>query len=198
MSKYGHRTHNWFEAIVNKLGGEERAEAFLRGELEVRVTERFFPVWKTVLLGTGLRTADDFRLALRNGGHQISPWANDLLGKHVFKASEIEMEVDLVSATVAELGFPNGATRENIYKRAQELGLRLCPPEVGPQLRLQYTDQPLGEWLLIGMKPITDSDGSLKVFSVELDADGSWLDSHYARLGRVWRGSYRWVFVRGK
>lgn len=31
-NKYGHRTYNWFEAIVNKLGGEEAAERFLRGE----------------------------------------------------------------------------------------------------------------------------------------------------------------------
>lgn len=35
MSKYGHRTINWFEAIVNKLGGEEAAEKLLRGELAV-------------------------------------------------------------------------------------------------------------------------------------------------------------------
>ena len=35
MSKYGHRPINWFEAIVNKLGGEEAADRFLRGELVV-------------------------------------------------------------------------------------------------------------------------------------------------------------------
>lgn len=40
MSKYGHRTHNWFEAIVNKLGGEECAEKFLRGEI---VVQQFAP-----------------------------------------------------------------------------------------------------------------------------------------------------------
>ena len=34
-SRFGHRTHNWFEAIVNKLGGEDSADAFLRGELAV-------------------------------------------------------------------------------------------------------------------------------------------------------------------
>jgi len=34
-SKYGHRPINWFEAIVNKLGGEEGAEKFLRDELVV-------------------------------------------------------------------------------------------------------------------------------------------------------------------
>ena len=36
MSKYGHRTINWFEAIVNKLGGEEAAEQFLQGRLVVQ------------------------------------------------------------------------------------------------------------------------------------------------------------------
>lgn len=32
MSKYGHRNLGWFEAIVNKHGGEEAADRFLRGE----------------------------------------------------------------------------------------------------------------------------------------------------------------------
>ncbi len=35
MSKYGHRTGDWCEAIVNKLGGEEAADAFLRDELVI-------------------------------------------------------------------------------------------------------------------------------------------------------------------
>lgn len=35
MGKYGHKPLNWFEAIVNKLGGEEGADRFLRNETEV-------------------------------------------------------------------------------------------------------------------------------------------------------------------
>lgn len=34
MAKYGHRTINWFEGIVNRLGGEKAAEAFLAGDKE--------------------------------------------------------------------------------------------------------------------------------------------------------------------
>ncbi len=196
--KYGELTLGQIEALVNKLGGMEGVSRFLRGELEVKVTERFFLVWKTLRLGTGLRTAADFRSALQANGHRIGDWANDILGKRAFTTSKTDMEVDLVSATVSELGFGNGATRENIYKRALELGLKLCPSEVGPQLRLQYQDQPLSEWLLIAMEPISASDGYLKVFSVARDDDGSWLLSYYAYPDRVWNGSYRWVFVRGK
>lgn len=32
-AKYGHIPHNWFAALVNKMGGEEQAKRFLRGEL---------------------------------------------------------------------------------------------------------------------------------------------------------------------
>ena len=40
MAKYGHRTLNWFEDIVNRMGGEERAERFCRDELILVESER--------------------------------------------------------------------------------------------------------------------------------------------------------------
>lgn len=97
--------------------------------------------------------------------------------------------------TVAELGFKNGARRDAIYARAIELGLQLCPAEVGPALRLQYPDQPYGEWLRIAMEPVAVSVGFLEVFGVGLDSDGRWLDSRYGGPADVWRAFNRWVFV---
>ncbi len=35
MSKYGHIPHNWFEGLLNKMGGEDVAKAYLRGEFEL-------------------------------------------------------------------------------------------------------------------------------------------------------------------
>jgi len=197
-NKYGHRSYNWFEAIVNKLGGEEAAEAFLRGELIVRAAERVFLTWKTVKLGTGLKSADDFREALRQAGCQISDRGNDILGQPAFAASlaKEETDLDLVLVSVADLGFKNGATRDQIYAQARELGLETVPPEVGPQLRLQYKDQPLNEWILVAMEPVADSDGRLRVFSVELDDSGLWLYGAEGRPGCFWSGDCRWVFRR--
>lgn len=153
------------------------------------------PVWKTIRIGNHPDNGA-LRQTVLDNGYRISNWADDILGK-VGVTTEPE-EIDLVIVTVAELGFPNGGTREKIYSRAESLGLMLCPAEVGPQLRLQYPadEQPLNEWLLVAMEPIKVSDGYLEVFYVARHAYGAWLGSSYDSPGHVWHASGRWVFCR--
>jgi hypothetical protein len=96
--------------------------------------------------------------------------------------------------SVAGLGFEEETRYDAICERAKERGFELCPPEVGPQLRLQYKDQPSGEWLAIAMEAISISDGDLNVFHVEHDGDGLWLCSFYGGPGDLWYPDYRFVF----
>lgn len=192
--KYNGLTLGQIEAIVNKMGGMEGVKRFLSGELMIKETENEFNVWKTIKLGTGLQTADDFRKALKDNGFNISDWASDILKKPAFTVATKEIELDLVVVSVAELGFKDGATREQIYTRAKELGLDLCPAEVGPQLRLQYKDQPNNEWLVVGMEPITDSYGFLGLFYVKRYGSDLWLYSDYGRSGYVWSSDFRFAF----
>jgi len=153
-----------------------------------------FPVWRTIQIGTGLKTANDFRRALTSAGYRIGTWANDILGR--FTPATEEKKLDLVAVSVAELGFANGATLRDIYARAKELGLELCPAEVGPQLRLQYSEQLYGEWLFIAMEAISVSDGNPSIFDVVHIAFGRWLFAYYGGPGGFWIGSFRFVFVR--
>lgn len=157
-----------------------------------------FKTWKTIKLGTGLQTADDFRKKVMEAGMNIGDWVNDILGKSAFTVAGSVTEIELVVASVAELGFKHGTTLENIYVRAKELGLDLCPPEVGPQLRLQYTDQPKGELLVIAMESITSSGGCLHLFRVEHDDYARWLNVHRGYSYIVWFGNLRLVFLRRK
>ena len=194
--KYGELTLGQVEAIVNKLGGMEGVKRFLSSETVVKEMERKFKTWKTINLGTGLETAEDFRRALRDGEFWLSAWASDILGKPAFTAATEESEVDLVKVTVAELGF-KGAQRDQIYARAKELGLELCPAEVGPQLRLQYQDQPNGEWITVAMEePIHASDGNLWLFFVGRGDSGLWLSSYCSDPDGFWVADEPWVFCR--
>lgn len=156
-------------------------------------------ILKTIKVGTGLKSADDFRTALKAAGCRIGNWANDILGKPAFTVASQAGDIDLVVFTTAQLtGNENGGTTKEVFAGAARLGLDKCLPEDGPQLRLQYLDQPLGEWLRIGMDPITDSDGELLVFHVDHDDDGLWLLTLCAHPGRRWFGGTRWVFRRRK
>lgn len=155
-----------------------------------------FKVWKTIKLGVpGLKTADDFRAALEAAGHKIGNWGSDIMGKKEFTVDDRETEVDLVVVSNADLGRPEGCTRAKTYELATKAGLLKCPAEVGPQLRLQYPDQPKGEWLLIGMDPIPDSNGNLRVFYVGRDGDDLWLISYDGGPDDHWDGDTLWVFV---
>ena len=156
-----------------------------------------WPIWKTIKLGTsGLRTADDFRQAIKTNGCFIGPCANSIIEKPQFSPTPKEAELDLVMISVAELGFGDGATCVQIYMRAKELGLQLCPSDVAPQLRLQYTNQPNGEWLVIGTEPVNNGK-SIGLFYVGRDSKGLfWLGGCYGSPGFVWDSSYTWIFVR--
>ena len=154
-----------------------------------------FPTWKTITLGTGLKTADDVRAAFERAGMKISDWANDILGKPAFTTSGVKSTVALVNVSAADLGFKDGAKLSDICSRALTFGLALCPAEVGPQLRLQYMDQPKGEWLIVAMEPITDSNGGLSVFSVGHGGRERWLNGNDGHPDYFYNGSYRFVFV---
>lgn len=131
---------------------------------------------------------------LEKAGFKVGTYAAQILEKVTFKKQTVE----LVVKTVRELTGKDSATRSEIYEAALKQGLDLCPAEVGPALRLAYKDQPNGEWILVGMEPITDSGGDLDVFRVERDGDARWLDGDYGLPDIVWGADYRWVFVRRK
>lgn len=195
--KYNELNWGQMEAIVNKLGGMEGVARFLSGETVVKAIEQTFKVWKTIKLGTH-KDVNALKKAITKAGCKIGDWANDMLGKEAFTIAPTEQEIDLVVVTVGELGFKNGAKYSDICQRAQELGLELCPNEVGPQLRLQYKDQPKGEWLRIAMEPITDSGGDRFIFRVAHGVNDLWLYWNYGNPGHVWDAGLRFVFVLRK
>ncbi len=67
-----------------------------------------------------------------------------LFADHKFTISDRIYSVSAVELRVRDLGFPEGATIPQVFIKADQVGLKLCPPELGPYLRLEYLDQPEG------------------------------------------------------
>jgi hypothetical protein len=94
--------------------------------------------------------------------------------------------------TPFELGFPDGATYQELVAAAERRGLSLCPLELGPHLRLQFPEQPEG---FIGQPPSQNRapPGSITVASVPLANDEETPHGFYLRRieGALWLRGYR-------
>jgi hypothetical protein len=121
----------------------------------------------------------------------ISDWAKDILHSRDFTTQSSPETADLIRLTVEDLGFENGATTAEIYKKAEEFGLELCPAEVGPHLRLSYTG---GDWMYIAMKQISDRDGYPDVLYLCRGGAGLQLYAFDARPSSRSYGDDRFVF----
>jgi len=112
-----------------------------------------FKIWETIKVGTYKNADELYKAVLELTRHE-----NEMM-KSIFRIQgesiiDLEKEINLINVSVEELGFLNGAIYGDILVKAKELGLELCPLEVGPHLYLQYRDQPEGDELRIAMEPV--------------------------------------------
>jgi hypothetical protein len=181
------------------------------------------PIWKTIELGiyrnanvlrdaldsphcriegVGIKVAGQARpvFPIYNGGAapycHLEALANEIIGRPAFALSRTKSELDLVVLSVFELGLKQGASIKDIYARAELLGFALCPPEVGPQLRLQYLDQPQGELLHIAMQPIARYNGDLVLLDIENGDHGLVLFGYTSTAADIMYSSALYVFVK--
>jgi hypothetical protein len=154
------------------------------------------PIWRTATLGT-YKTIDALRDALHAKRIHVGDMADEILGRPAFNLSKMRRDARLVVLAVSELGFEaEGASLADIYARARQLGFELCPAEVGPQLRLQYLYQPLGEFLHIAMAPIAGHGGEPSDLTVANGGAGLILIGGDAHPNLVMPSTVRFAFIR--
>jgi hypothetical protein len=168
------------------------------------------PIWKTITVG-GSKGVNAIRAAMEIAPCPISigDEADEVLGRPAFPFVKTPIELDLVVLSVFELGFGDKVARNDIelgasveaslhdiYARAVALGFELCPAEVGPALRLNYLDQPLGEFLRIAMKPVARYGGELVAFTLSNVGVGLLLDGDNGHPDFTLPGAVRLVLVR--
>lgn len=156
--------------------------------------------WKTLKLGTGLRTEIDWRVALVDSGYHIREEVKVFLGYDIFVASIApnEIETVLCVATAAQLtGRLNGGTTEEMFAGIKQCGGERCPAEVGPQLRLQYPSQPPDEILFIAMDPMSCHFSPYRsgfCLGRTMDNWVRWLGTYICHPDTFWPGFTKWVF----
>src|SRR5262249_6227801 len=104
-------------------------------------TPAHFQIWRTITLGT-YKGVDAYRDALDSARMKLGLSADEILGRPAFPYARVKTDVKLAVLSAAELGVESDeASLADVYKRARQVGLELCPAEVGPQLRLDYRNQ---------------------------------------------------------
>ncbi len=178
--------HGPFMQILTNLQSEDgqtwlsALKRFLRKE--EAWTRCAFRTWKRIQLGT-FKTTEALERALEKAGiDKKHEFVQQMLKRtHIIP---LKRTVELVCVTPRELGMellPNpklrgdrskndpGICYADICARAYEKGLELCPAETGPQLRLQFLDQPLQETLRVASEPVCDATSRRNIYEV-----GNW------------------------
>lgn len=150
-----------------------------------------------VTLELGGKTPEEYEDELESEGHRLNQRSKDILKK--MPVSKETQEIELVRLKVRDLfGDQNMHEYQDIQKRAKGLGLDLAPAESGPALRLKMKDQPMGDWVLIGMEAITGRDGYPDVFDVYRREDGSWLGNGSGNPDSRWDPEDSFAFAARK
>ncbi|MGE7690433.1 helicase [Lysinibacillus sp. NPDC097214] len=162
---------------------------------------------RTVEVG-GL-TKSQLILKLQQYSILMNEYGERLFTDDKFITSDTMYSLQTVELTVGDLGFPEGANTARIFKRAGELGLELCPLELGPHLRLEYLDQleaysgdtlqqqqaPSGS-ITIASEILTEDDEFPKGFYLRRINGVLWLRGYYADELHVWNPIDHFIFCQ--
>ena len=146
---------------------------------------------------------------LERSGVEINELARVLFASDKFVTSDVCTQMTTLELRVRNLGFPRGAKILDLYASAARLGLRLCPVELGPHLRLQFLDQAEGflgrpVWqhrappgsITVASEMLSDDDESPKGFYLRRIEGTLWLRGYQCGREHVWDPEDRFLFVQ--
>jgi hypothetical protein len=203
MSKYGKQNLDWFEAVVNKLGGIEGAESFLRGEV---VLSKPISRWQEencvitfTLPPTDGTTGEQWITRTESKGNRVGDYAKQLLLSKGFKPTT--GVIYTVKVLKGELFSDSDRITSKIRAEAKKRKLQTPNAEMACLIRENFSDEELKEmglwWIVVMHEPIKDSDGVLKLLLTYRLGGGQWLDSCDGDPGNVWARVNGFAFAQG-
>jgi len=200
MSKYGHRPYNWHEAIANKLGGEEQADRFLRGELSVsKLRQRWSDHGGIIYLppvtsdGT---TGPQWIERLERKDFRLNDYTKRVLCSDDFKPTNGETTEAAVFKGM--LFTDNDRTTKKVRALAEALKFTKPNAEVACLIRENFSDEDIeamGLWWIVAMHEPIISDGYPRLLGASRGGDGRWLDAFCDNPGFRWRHYVGFAFA---
>ena len=167
--------------------------------------------FKTRRVFVGAVTKEQLLFQLQEAHVQLNDAAMELFGSELFTTSSAGRCLTTVELAVTNLGFSDGATMPEIQRAAISQGLCLPPLELGPNLRLQYLDQPEGHLgheitkhrapfgsLTIASAPISDDHAFPKGFYLRRIEEKLCLRGYRSDLEHIYHPDDRLVFCTGQ
>jgi len=199
MSKYGHRPHDWFEGLVNKMGGESAAEAFLRGELTLSVPTRAWRESEGVIylsVTSDGTTGPDWITRLEGKGFRLNQYSKSVLTSGAFKSTTgVTTEIAVLKGSFFT---DDDRITSKIRSEAGKRKWQKPNAEVACLIREQFSDKEIEVmglvWLVVMHEPIKDSGGDPGLLGANRDDDGRWLYAVYDGPDSRWNRENGFAF----
>ncbi len=132
---------------------------------------------------------------LKNSSILINPYAEILFASPEFTTSSHSCNLKISEVSLQEISLKEGATSTQIFSRAKDFGLELCPLELAPHFRLQYLNQLQGPYLTIASKKTRNDESYPNGFYLRKLKNRLWLRGYRASSDFVWSPQSRFVFL---
>ena len=179
------------EAVINKLGGEEGVDRFLRDELIISEMVKKWREENGVIyfsVTSDGTTGSEWIKRLEKKGFRVGDYAKSVLKSDDFKPTNgVTTEIAVLKG---ELFSDEDRITKNVRAEADKRKLAKPNAEVACLIREKFSDkeiEAMGLWYIVTMhKPIKDSDGDPGLLDADRDGDGGWLGTYYDEPGGRW------------
>jgi len=200
MSKYKNVTFGQSEAIINKLGGEEGMNKFLRGELIVSEPTSKWRYHAGIIYATFVSdgtTGAEWIVRLEKKGIILTNYAKSMLLSDDFKPTKgVSYEIAILPGGMWD---DKNRTTKNIKLEASKRNLIEPNAETSCFIREMFSDKDIEvmglQWILTMHEPIKNSGGGPSLLGTYRYGDGSCLDADVDGSDSQWfrRGGFAFV-----
>lgn len=161
---------------------------------------------KIKIIEAGGYTKPELIQKMKENNILLNELAGKLIASDYFKVSKEQYQVKVVEVTIKDLGFIDGAVTSELFSKAADLQLNLCPLESAPYIRLAYFNQREGddEQQLENQAPYGSITLASEILSEDLEVPKGfylrriqgdlWLRGYIADEEHVWKPGDHFIF----